>query len=237
MMATSRVLIGALSQEVRDPASAAAATYARLGETCDVGQSDQYQALGALVQGLERIASSGLRVAASRDAVLADLGTVLDDARIVIEPGLREADVEVLWDVNGDLPLVQADHHSLLQVFVNLARNSLQALENCARREVAISAALEKDLGGGSIPRHGTWRGTEEKGDRALPSSPPVFTERQRRVLRFVLEGLSNKEIAFQLQIPESYVKAILQGLFRKTGVRTRDQLVRVAVEQYEDQL
>ncbi|HJT88371.1 MAG TPA: response regulator transcription factor [Bryobacteraceae bacterium] len=63
------------------------------------------------------------------------------------------------------------------------------------------------------------------------------FTERQRRVLRFVLEGLSNKEIAWRLQISESYVKAILQSLFEKTGVRTRGQLVRVVFEQYEDQL
>jgi len=63
------------------------------------------------------------------------------------------------------------------------------------------------------------------------------FNDRQRRVLRFVLEGLSNKEIAWRLQISESYVKAILQGLFQKTGVRTRGQLVRVAFEQYEDQL
>jgi two-component system, NarL family, nitrate/nitrite response regulator NarL len=68
-------------------------------------------------------------------------------------------------------------------------------------------------------------------------ASPPVFNERQRKVLRHVLEGLSNKEIAWRLQISESYVKAILQGLFQKTGVRTRGQLVRVAFEQYEDQL
>jgi two-component system nitrate/nitrite response regulator NarL len=71
----------------------------------------------------------------------------------------------------------------------------------------------------------------------APQSSAPVFNERQRKVLRFVLEGLSNKEIAWRLQISESYVKAILQGLFQKTGVRTRGQLVRVAVEQYEDQM
>ena len=65
----------------------------------------------------------------------------------------------------------------------------------------------------------------------------PVFNDRQRKVLRFVLEGLSNKQIAWRLQISESYVKAILQSLFQKTGVRTRGQLVRVAVEQYESQL
>ena len=68
-------------------------------------------------------------------------------------------------------------------------------------------------------------------------STQPMFNERQRKVLRFVLEGLSNKEIAWRLQISESYVKAILQNLFQKTGVRTRGQLVRVAFEQYEDQL
>jgi DNA-binding NarL/FixJ family response regulator len=68
-------------------------------------------------------------------------------------------------------------------------------------------------------------------------TSPPLFNGRQRRVLRVVVEGLSNKDIAWRLQSSESYVKAILQSLFQKTGVRTRGQLVRVAFEQYEDQL
>ena len=99
------------------------------------------------------------------------------------------------------------------------------------------------DLAAGirSVCAGGTWldRSFAGIGDEAsaAPQNPPVFTERQRRVLRYVLEGLSNKEIAWQLQISESYVKAILQSLFQKTGVRTRGQLVRVAVEQYENQL
>jgi two-component system nitrate/nitrite response regulator NarL len=93
------------------------------------------------------------------------------------------------------------------------------------------------------VANGGTWldRGFAAMEDdltqSALQASAPVFNERQRKVLRFVLEGLSNKEIAWRLQISESYVKAILQSLFQKTGVRTRGQLVRVAVEQYEDQL
>jgi two-component system, NarL family, nitrate/nitrite response regulator NarL len=37
--------------------------------------------------------------------------------------------------------------------------------------------------------------------------------------------------------VSESSVKATLQQLFEKTGVRTRSQLVRVALEQYKDQL
>jgi two-component system, NarL family, nitrate/nitrite response regulator NarL len=88
----------------------------------------------------------------------------------------------------------------------------------------------------------GTWMegpfapGSERQGG-AEGSEIPGFNDRQRQVLRFVVEGLSNKEIAWRLQISESYVKAILQSLFQKTGVRTRGQLVRVAFEQYEDQL
>jgi signal transduction histidine kinase len=146
MMATSRVLIGAISHEVRNLASAAASAYAQLTEIEGLEESDQYHVLGTLIQGLEKIASSGLRVASSREAVVADLGTVLDEARIVIEPAFRESGITLSWNVKGELPLVQADHHSLLQVFVNLARNCAQALEDCDRREVRISAELEKDL-------------------------------------------------------------------------------------------
>jgi two-component system nitrate/nitrite response regulator NarL len=65
----------------------------------------------------------------------------------------------------------------------------------------------------------------------------PKLTERERQVLSSVFEGLANKQIADRLQISETAVKASLQQLFAKTGVRTRSQLVRVALEQYRDQL
>ncbi len=63
------------------------------------------------------------------------------------------------------------------------------------------------------------------------------LTDRERRVLSLIFEGLANKQIADRLQISESAVKACLQQLFGKTGVRTRNQLVRVALERYRDQL
>ncbi len=63
------------------------------------------------------------------------------------------------------------------------------------------------------------------------------FTERERQVLSYVFEGLVNKEIAERIGVSESSVKATLQQLFSKTGVRTRGQLVRIALEQYRDQI
>lgn len=61
------------------------------------------------------------------------------------------------------------------------------------------------------------------------------LTEREQQVLVGVFEGLANKQIADRLQVSESSVKATLQQLFQKTGVRTRSQLVRIALEQYRD--
>jgi two-component system nitrate/nitrite response regulator NarL len=65
----------------------------------------------------------------------------------------------------------------------------------------------------------------------------PRLTLRERQVLSFVFEGLANKEIAEKIGVSESSVKATLQQLFSKTGVHTRSQLVRIALEQYKDQI
>jgi DNA-binding NarL/FixJ family response regulator len=58
-----------------------------------------------------------------------------------------------------------------------------------------------------------------------------LLTEREQRVLQGVFEGLGNKEVAAGLGVSVSAVKSALQQLFHKTGVRTRSQLVRIALE------
>jgi len=58
-----------------------------------------------------------------------------------------------------------------------------------------------------------------------------LLTEREQEVLQGLFEGLTNKEIAARLGVSESAVKATLQQLFHKTRVRTRSQLVRIALE------
>ena len=146
MLATSRILVGAISHEIRNLAAAAATSYAGLSGLTGVTQNKQYEALGSLIHALEKIGTSGLQLASQRELAVTDLGTVLDQARIVIEPFLREADIAVRWELDERLPLIQADHHSLLQVFVNLARNIKSALADCTQRELRITAGLERDL-------------------------------------------------------------------------------------------
>jgi PAS domain S-box-containing protein len=60
---------------------------------------------------------------------------------------------------------------------------------------------------------------------------------RELEVLRLLVQGLANKEIAAKLEISESAVKNTLQQLFTRSGVRTRSQLVRVALENYRNLL
>jgi PAS domain S-box-containing protein len=60
---------------------------------------------------------------------------------------------------------------------------------------------------------------------------------RETEVLRLLVQGLANKEVAARMAISESAVKNTIQQLFAKSGVRTRSQLVRVALEQYRSSL
>jgi len=83
--------------------------------------------------------------------------------------------------------------------------------------------------------------------EQAAPSEPRLsasdqqeraqLNNRELEALRLVVQGLANKEIASHMGISESAVKNTMQQLFAKTEVRTRGQLVRVALERYRDLL
>jgi two-component system nitrate/nitrite response regulator NarL len=57
------------------------------------------------------------------------------------------------------------------------------------------------------------------------------ITRRETEVLRGVLKGLSNKELASALNVSESAIKATLQHIFRKAQAHTRAQLLRRVME------
>jgi PAS domain S-box-containing protein len=74
-------------------------------------------------------------------------------------------------------------------------------------------------------------------GATAEPRELMALNSRETDVLRLLVQGLANKEIAARLEMSESTVKNTIQQLFAKTGVRTRSQLVRVALEQHRSSL
>jgi DNA-binding NarL/FixJ family response regulator len=95
------------------------------------------------------------------------------------------------------------------------------AIRQVANGELWVDSAAVQNLLAGR-------RARMELLERARP-----LTARQSTVLRGILDGLANKEIAARLEISESSVKAAIQELFHKAGVRTRSQLVRIAIESH----
>jgi two-component system sensor kinase FixL len=95
--------------------------------------------------------------------------------------------------------------------------------EGKVNKLAAIVTALEDQGASAVLP-------TDERGR-------PPLTTRETEVLRLLVQGLANKQIAAGLEISESAVKNAMQQLFFKTAVRTRSQLVRVAVEHYRELL
>ena len=84
----------------------------------------------------------------------------------------------------------------------------------------------------------------QSSGAPAVPDGHPLepqdlspLSEREKGVLRFVIQGLTNKEVAARMDLSESVVKNTMQQLFNKAGVRTRSQLVRVAIEWHRNLL
>jgi len=61
-------------------------------------------------------------------------------------------------------------------------------------------------------------------------------TARERQVMRLVSQGLSNKEIAGQLNLTEGTIKIHLHNIYEKLGVRNRSALTAVAIA-HRDQL
>ena len=73
--------------------------------------------------------------------------------------------------------------------------------------------------------------------DRTGAQKRAPLTDRDKTVMRCILQGLTNREIAGRLEVSEGAVKASVRHVCEKLHVRTRSQLVKVALEQYKDQL
>ena len=58
-----------------------------------------------------------------------------------------------------------------------------------------------------------------------------LLTRQQAKILQLICEGLLNKQIAYELSIAETTVKAHVTAIMRKLGVQSRTQAVLIAKE------
>ncbi|HZL56915.1 MAG TPA: ATP-binding protein [Bryobacteraceae bacterium] len=142
LLAGSRILVGAVSHEIRNVCGAIAMAHANLARSGGLAMNKDFEALGNLILALEKIAGMELRNTANQGTSV-DLSSLLEELKIVVEPGLAEHDVLLRWEVAAELPPVWADRQSLMQVFLNLTRNSERAMEDRVRRELTVRTQVE----------------------------------------------------------------------------------------------
>jgi DNA-binding NarL/FixJ family response regulator len=68
--------------------------------------------------------------------------------------------------------------------------------------------------------------------EHAGGAGPATLTPREREVMGLLVQGLSNKEIGHRLGIEVVTVALHLRSIYRKLGVASRTQAVRLAMEQ-----
>ena len=142
LLAGSRILVSAVSHEIRNICGAIALVHENLARSGALAQNADFEALGTLVIGLEKIAAMELGQTREQGAST-DLSSFFEELSIVNNPSFKEKGIEVQWDVSPDLPPIWADPHSLMQVFLNLIKNSERALDARADARIRISATAD----------------------------------------------------------------------------------------------
>jgi len=103
-----------------------------------------------------------------------------------------------------------------------LKDTAVHDLISCVREVAAGRTWLPPEIVGAALERE-----TGREVQRDLFES---LTDREREVMRLVAEGLSNKDVARQLNISEGTIKIHLHKIYEKLGIRNRTALAAVAI-------
>jgi len=146
LLAGSRIMVAAVSHEVRNVCGAIGLMHENLARKGSLKGDQDFEALGSLVETLSKIASLELKQSVGAfEPGTADLNEILTDLRIVLEPICEESEIQLRWDVPANLPVVQADRHSLMQVLLNLTKNSQRALDSADPKKIEVAVAAGRD--------------------------------------------------------------------------------------------
>lgn len=145
LLRSTRVLVGSVSHEIRNICAAIRVAHTNLGRIPAVSDSEDYASMTMLTQGLTRLATFELQSSSESDVGTMSLQQVLEEFRIVVDPMLEAASATMQVEVEENLPMVDGDRHGLLQVLLNLTRNSLRALKDRGDARLALKVSLNAE--------------------------------------------------------------------------------------------
>jgi DNA-binding NarL/FixJ family response regulator len=184
---------------------------------------------------VEALQAGDLREATAQLQAHPDVGLALLDLGL---PGFQGLEALRAWRQQApDIPVVvlsSDDRPDTIVAAIDLGASGF--IPKSAHASV-MQEALVHVLGGGvylpaiaglpevGVPEGEVWIGqTPATGRNALTTFG--LSDRQRDVLRFLIEGKTNKEICRRLGLSESTIKTHLAAIFRKLGVTSRTQVV-----------
>ncbi len=143
LLKNSRILMSTVAHEIRNLSGAVLVVHKNLSRIKELETNEDFRALGGLIQSLERISALELGSTPAQNGEVVELTSVLDELRILIETTYHESEIRVEWATQEQLPLVWADRYGLVQVFLNLAKNSQRAMMSTQTKLLRIAAREE----------------------------------------------------------------------------------------------
>jgi len=146
LLTNTRILMSAVSHEIRNLCGAALVVHRNLTKVSQLQGNADFDALGTLIQGLERISAMDLRGSSKQRRSTIELTSVLDELRVLIESVGQEHGICMQWEQTSEVPLIWADRYGLMQVFLNLAKNSIRAMESVGTKRLKIQTTVGRKL-------------------------------------------------------------------------------------------
>ena len=146
LLKNTTILMSAVAHEIRNISGAVLVVHKNLSRLPGLRNNEDFRALGTLIEGLGKLSAMELRPTVNEHLNAIELSSILDELRVLLEPSYKEAGVEIVWQLQDNLPLVIADRYGLAQVFLNLSLNSLRALTTANTKRLTISSSVEAQI-------------------------------------------------------------------------------------------
>jgi PAS domain S-box-containing protein len=140
LLSNSRIVAGAVSHELRNLAAAASVLQHNLRKHAQLAENRDFQALETVLESILRLSSTELAGVSEESLEGLQVGDLLQELRTIISPSLQEVGIDAVWEIEESLPPVRANRSGLLQVFLNLTKNSRAALQNTQHGCVRVVA-------------------------------------------------------------------------------------------------
>jgi PAS domain S-box-containing protein len=146
VLMNARLLVGGVCHEIRNLCGAASIVQKNLSHIPGLPENRDFQTLKTLTEGLTNIASMELRPSPENRITPVDIRSVLDELRILIETAFTDAGMTIYWNIPEHLPPVWADRYGLLQVFLNITKNSLRAMESARQKRLTVGVSEDDNM-------------------------------------------------------------------------------------------